>query len=143
MPPLFFLKLKHFIKRDKKLYCEAIGNYLGDGKFAFFFDCDNISLEDYLRILPDVSDEYYGIFKTKHGYQLIIYFPFSLKECRILFEAFKRRLRTDYFWSIPLWLRISPKWNEYGEKISDEPKLVKGTDKRKLFKQRKLYKTWD
>jgi len=142
-PSLFFLKVKHFIKRDKKYYAEAISNYMGDGRFALFFDFDNKSDISKLKdIINYLDDEDYGIFETKHGYQFIVYLPFKLHELKIIFNNLKKVIKTDYFWSVPLWLRTSEKFNEDGI-ISSKPYLIMGTDKRNIFKLKKLYRTWD
>jgi len=144
-PSLFFLKLKHFLKRDKKYYAEAIANYLGDGYFALFFDADGEKSYEKIKSIIKIfclGDEYYGIFKTKHGYQFIWYHNFSLSELKLYFDFFKGHIKSDYFWSVPLWLRVSEKFNEDGV-ISDKPKLIEGKDKRYLFKLKKLYRTWD
>lgn len=138
---LFFYKLKNYGK--PKTYCEAIANYYGNMEFAFFYDVDGELKPETYKVLKQYANGNYGIFKTKHGHQIIIYYRFSLHDIYKLFTIFYKIYHSDYYFTIPLWLRTSAKYDETGKEISPAPLLVDGVDKRNIFKVKKIYQTWD
>ena len=136
-------KIKHF--GEEKVYCFGIANIGHNGQWALFYDVD--SWYNDFTVL-DIINQTFGadtpvfIKHTKHGTQYLTLPLYSLKEVYSCFMKLKQNVKTDYFWSIPLWLRISEKFNERGEIISPAPK-PEYKNLNEFFKLKKLYSTWD
>lgn len=159
-------KLKHIIKGDQKVYCIAIGNFNINSGFSLFYDFDFkqkdlhfstklFRAKDIAKKISKILDTEVIINITKHGSQFMTYPHYSLNEVFNCFKVLKQNYKTDYYWSVPLWLRISPKFNEFGI-ISPKPityiyydnKVEKLDDIRysqfiNQFPLKKLYTTWD
>lgn len=143
-PPIFFVKLKNKVKHFKDQKCYAIGysNLCINHLWHVFFDADG-SGENLKKAVDDIGLEGYFI-KTKHGVQFISKDCYSLASCYNVFVVLKERVKTDYFWSIPLWLRLTAKESITGE-VSPPPKISKELMQfiGKHFPLKKLYSTWD
>jgi len=145
------LKAKLLHIGQKELWALGVANYIpAIDKWVFMYDVDRNSLqreETDRGIVPD--DVPYEIYETKHGYQVIYYEPMELQEVYNLFKKWSKAIPGDYFWTVPLWMRVGEKFNDFGEIISPKPKLIL-VNKEYLVKKRKpflslkkFYRCWD
>jgi len=140
-PLPLFLKIKNKLKHlgDDKVYAFAVANLCQHGKFHLFYDVDEFNSNLFL------CGDGFMSFKTKHGVQIVYTVCEELNEVYERFLRFKNRFNSDYFWSVPLWLRISVKFNERGV-VSPAPMpcCCRHYDWFKYhFRNKKLYQTWD
>ena len=143
--------LKNTILQKEKTWCIAISNFAGENNWSLFFDIDNDNqtyLEKSINIIHQTLKCEPIVAYTKHGIQFLTFPLFSLNQVYHCFSKLKMNIKTDYFWSIPLWLRISPKYNERGEIISHSPTPYSGHYEQYQYlirnlPHKKLYQTWD
>jgi len=143
--------IKNTLLHREKTWCIAVSNFTGENNWSLFFDVDNddqIALEKGIDIIRQTLKCEPIIAYTKHGIQFLTFPLFSLNQVYHCFSKLKMNIKTDYFWSVPLWLRISPKYNVKGEIISPSPVPYSGhyTQYQYLIRNlphKKLYQTWD
>jgi hypothetical protein len=144
-------KLKHTIRRDKPVYTFAVANIGRNNMFSVFFDFDYDANNQYDNIMLNAIECILSPYPhvkiwTKHGAQFMTPPMFSLKQAFEIFQSLKKAAKTDYFWSVPLWLRISEKLNEKGEVVSPAPCPSDPQLYAQILSQlvvKKLYRTWD
>lgn len=136
-------RIKHF--GEPRVITVGISNFCSNFKWHLFYDYD---IEDkWIDERVENKDwKDYTIIRTKHGIQLISMKCEKLGEVRDRYLELKQTISSDYFWSTPLFLRISEKVDENGRIVSPAPNTFDIIPKEILlnhFLDRKLYRTWD
>jgi len=142
--------LKH--KRNNELPCVAYGT--GNlsrkiGRGYFFFDYDTQSEEEVQRFRKYVQYTFYVayvLFRTKHGIMVMSTLTFPFEQLRKYFDQFQQAFPSDYLWDIPLFLRLSEKWDwRTGTVVSAMPQIIdnhKQVDIYKLIREDMYPKKW-
>ena len=127
---MYQYKIRHF--GEDKVNAIAMSNLCVNNKFHVFYDIDG---------KLDISSPLYQVIHTKHGIQLIGVECLNISEVKSKWDEIHSIHPTDYYWSIPLYLRISPKWSQSGSIISPKP----DTNEQIIahFPVKKSYMTWD
>lgn len=138
-PAPFFLRLKNKLKHlgDEKVYTFAVANLCVNEKFHLFYDVDS-----FMEMHHSDGMMY---FTTKHGVQIVGVDCLKINEVYRQFLNFKELYKGDYFWSVPLWLRCSVKFNEKGV-VSFAPFPCCRHHYEWFinhFRNKKIYQTWD
>ena len=139
-------------KRGSELQCVAYGT--GNlsrkiGRGYFFYDYDTQSEEEVQRFRKYVQHTFYVayvLFRTKHGVMVMSTLTFSYEQLRKYFDQFQREFPSDYLWDIPLFLRLSEKWDwQTGKVVSAMPQIIdnpKNTDIYRLVREDMYPKKW-
>lgn len=137
---IYGYKIKHF--GEPRVFTVSISNFCSDFKWHLFYDFDGELTDEQLGI---ITREFgFVIIKTKHGYQFINLQCQDLENVHITWQALQNAYPSDYFWSMPLFLRISEKVDENGKVISPAPDNPIPKDiLLNHFLDRKLYRTFD
>lgn len=122
-----------------------MSNYLGGSNWGFFYDVDGITEGEVIEPFETAELKHFAIMSTKHGYQIIFCPPggLPLHVVRNLYDKSKHNYGGDYIWGSLLWLRVGPKFNEYGHVKSLAPYRIAGKLDLGMFKTRKWYQVWD
>jgi len=149
------VKLRHRIRRDPELVAYGTGNLsrqiIGTG--YLFYDFDNGTDEQYRALLKQMGEWYgYNFFamRTKHGVSVVATLAEDFAHLHWRFMKLKADFPSDYLWDIPLFLRVSEKWDLEGKVMSPMPEVFfnpKGINAWDFFSKqclpKKWYKTWD
>jgi len=144
-------------KRDNELPCVAYGT--GNlsrriGRGYFFYDYDTQSAQEVERFRKYVQHTFYVayvLFRTKHGVMVMSTLTFAYEQLRKYFDQFQAQFPSDYLWDIPLFLRISEKWDwQTGKVVSAMPTIIDNPKKIDIYKliredmyPKKWYRTRD
>ena len=149
------VKLRHRIRRDPALKAYGTGNLsrtiIGTG--YLFYDFDNGTDEQYRALITQMTKWYgYNFFamRTKHGVSVVSTLREDFAHLHERFMKLKADFPSDYLWDIPLFLRVSEKWDMDGKVISPMPEVFfnpKGINAWEFFSKeclpKKWYTTWD
>ncbi len=149
-------RTKHKILGHRQLVTYGTGNksVLYPSLWYLFFDVDSHDKEVYEFVRDHVQYWYeknWFSLTTKHGFAVIATIAKPLSEVKGQFDHLKGVVKTDYEWGLPLWIRLTPKWDLQGNEVSPAPELNENPSGIKdplLWLQaatmpRKLYYTWD
>ena len=134
-------RIKYF--GEPRVITIGISNFCSDFKWHLFYDIDKQLTENQQFKINICKSQLLCFGKTKQGCQIL-----DLK-CRELVRVksdfdLKKYYPSDYFWSMPLFLRISEKVDENGKVLSPTPENPIPKDiLLNHFLDRKLYRTWD
>jgi len=150
-----FVGLKR--KRNNELPCVAYGT--GNlsrriGRGYFFYDYDTQSAQEVERFRKYVQHTFYVayvLFRTKHGVMVMTTLTFPYEQLRKYYDQFQQAFPSDYLWDIPLFLRISEKWDwQTGKVVSPMPAVIDNPKKIDIYKliredmyPKKWYRTSD
>jgi hypothetical protein len=152
-------KIRSVLKRSKadKLPCVAYGT--GNlsrkiGRGYFFYDYDTQSEEEVQRFRKYVQHTLYVayvLFRTKHGVMVMSTLTFNFEQLRKYYDQFQAEFSSDYLWDIPLFLRLSEKWDwRTGTVVSAMPQIIDNPKKIDIYRlnredmyPKKWYRTSD
>lgn len=120
---------------------------VGIGYFFYDFDStDENDVKAFLLFTAAKFNKVFVAFKTKHGVMIMTTVPFTFPVLRHYYDEFQLAFPSDYLWDIPLFLRVSEKWNiKTGKVISPQPELImnpSNIDIYKLIRDDMLPKKW-
>jgi len=124
------------------------------GRGYFFYDYDTQSEEEVQRFRKYVQHNFYVayvLFRTKHGVMVMTTLTFPYEQLRKYYDQFQANFPSDYLWDIPLFLRISEKWDwQTGKVVSPMPAIIDNPKKIDIYKliredmyPKKWYRTSD
>jgi len=124
------------------------------GRGYFFYDYDTQSAEEVERFRKYVQHTFYVayvLFRTKHGVMVMTTLTFAYEQLRKYYDQFQQAFPSDYLWDIPLFLRISEKWDwQTGKVVSPMPQIIDNPKKIDIYKliredmyPKKWYRTSD
>jgi len=147
--------LKH--KQNNELPCVAYGT--GNlsrrvGRGYFFYDYDTQNEAEVQRFRKYVQHNFYVayvLFRTKHGVMVMTTLTFPFEQLRKYYDQFQAQFPSDYLWDIPLFLRISEKWDwQTGKVVSAMPQIIDNPKKINIYElirqdmyPKKWYRTSD
>jgi len=150
-----FIGLKR--KQNNELPCVAYGT--GNlsrriGRGYFFYDYDTSDEKEVERFRKYVQHNFYVayvLFRTKHGVMVMTTLTFPYEQLRKYYDQFQANFPSDYLWDIPLFLRISEKWDwQTGKVVSAMPQIIDNPKKIDIYKliredmyPKKWYRTSD
>ena len=139
-------------KRGSELSCVAYGTgnlsrKIGRGYFFYDFDTsDEKEVERFRKYVQHTFYVAYVLFRTKHGVMVMSTLTFSFEQLRKYYDQFQREFPSDYLWDIPLFLRLSEKWDwQTGRVVSAMPAIIdnpKQVDIYKLIREDMYPKKW-
>jgi len=150
-----FVGLKR--KRNNELPCVAYGTCNLSRRIVrgyFFYDYDTQSAQEVERFRKYVQHTFYVayvLFRTKHGVMVMTTLTFPYEQLRKYYDQFQQAFPSDYLWDIPLFLRISEKWDwQTGKVVSPMPAVIDNPKKIDIYKliredmyPKKWYRTSD
>lgn len=139
---IYSYKIKHF--GEPQVITAGISNFCVEGKWHLFYDYDEQLNKYYKAYMHSMVGGSAHLIETKHGIQIIDLACRELSQVKGTFDLLKDSFPSDYFWSIPLYLRITEKIDENGIVLSPAPiNLIPKEILLNHFPNRKLYRTWD
>ncbi len=152
---LWFRDLKKRLRGEHELVAYGTGNLYRQriGVGFLFYDFDNGTEQQYRSMIEQFAKWYGNNFfawSTKHGIACVSMLPEDFGNIHKKFMVLKKQFPSDYLWDIPLFLRVSEKWDLEGNMVSPMPKLIfnpSGKDPWKFLSEnclpKKWYHTWD
>lgn len=147
------LHMKNKAKSEPELNAVAYGTgnlcrrRVGIGYFFYDYDSDDENnIKSFLLFSAAKFNKVFAAFRTKHGAMIMTTVPFTFAVLRHYYDEFQKAFPSDYMWDIPLFLRVSEKWDlQSGKVISPQPQLIiapQGKDIYKLIHDDMLPKKW-
>lgn len=135
-------RIKYF--GEPRVVTIGISNFCSDFKWHLFYDIDKqLTVDDEIELNFHIGSTIRFV-KTKQGCQILDLKCRELVRVKGDFDFLKKYYPSDYFWSMPLFLRISEKVDENGKVLSPTPENPIPKDiLLNHFLDRKLYRTWD
>ena len=151
----YLVKFRHWLHGDKPVVAFGTGNLNREiiGTGFLFYDFDNGMDEQYRSLLKQMAEWYgYNFFamRTKHGVAVVSMMPEDFTHLHERFMKLKHNFPSDYLWDIPLFLRVSEKWDLEGKAVSPMPEVIynpRGINAWEFLSKKclpkKWYRTWD